>query len=70
MVSILKKDVLNNKRVSTKFTLTNTQNSVRVEFHIRTLAGSIGQNTIVEFEDFKVEFGYPTIYTPAPEDCT
>ena len=68
MVSILKKDVFNNKRVSAKFTLVNTKNSVRVEFHIRTLAGSIAKNTIVEFEDFKVELGYPTIYTPAPED--
>ena len=68
MVSILKKDVLNNKRVSAKFTLVNTENSVRVEFHIRTLAGSIAQNTIIEFEDFKVELGYPTIYTPSPKD--
>lgn len=68
MVSIPKNNVLDNKRVSVKFTLVNTKNSVRVEFHIRTLAGSITQNTIVEFEDFKVELGYPTIYTPAPED--
>jgi hypothetical protein len=41
---------------------------VRVEFHIRTLTGNIAKNTIVEFEDFKVEFGYPTIYTPSPKD--
>ena len=69
MVSILKNNVLDNKRVSAKFTLANTaENSVRVEFHIRTLAGSVGQNTIVEFEDFKVELDYLTIYTPAPED--
>ena len=68
MVSISKNDLLDNKRVSVKFTLVNTKNSVRVEFHIRTLAGSTPQNTIVEFEDFKVELGYPTVYTPAPED--
>ena len=68
MVSISKNDLLDNKRFSAKFTLVNTENSVRVEFHIRTLAGATQQNTIVEFEDFKVEFGYPTIYTPSPKD--
>ena len=69
MVTISKNSILDNKRVSAKFTLVNTENSVRVEFHIRTLAGSVGQNTIVEFEDFKVELDYLTIYTPAPENC-
>ena len=68
MIGFSKNNLLDNKRVSVKFTLVNTEKSARVEFHIRTLAGSIAQNTIVEFEDFKVELGYPTIYTPSPKD--
>ena len=68
MIGLSKNDLLDNKRVSFKLKLENTENSVRVEWHIRTLAGSIVKNTIVEFEDLKVELGYPTIYTPAPED--
>ena len=68
MLGFSKKDLLDNKRVSAKFNLVNTKNSVRVEFHIRTVTGSTPQNTIIDFEDFKVELGYPTVYTPAPED--
>lgn len=68
MLYLSKNDLLDDRRVTIPFKLENTKNSVRVEFHIRTVSGSITQNTIIEFEDFKVELGYPTIYTPAPED--
>lgn len=68
MLGLSKNDLLDNRRVTVPFKLGNTKNSVSVEFHIRTVSGNITKNTIIEFEDFKVELGYPTIYTPAPED--
>jgi hypothetical protein len=63
LVGISKNDLLDNRRVTIPFKLENTKNSARVEWHIRTVSDNIAQNTIIEFEDFKVELGYPTIYT-------
>ena len=69
MVGLAKNELFGDRRVTIPFKLENTKNSVRVEFHIRTVSGSIPENTIVEFEDFKVELGYPTIYTPSATEA-